>query len=617
MKTGTVFTHFRVLLIVTMFLLLGSVAAEATTMNPRYLSPKNGSMLVSRQTTIIVRPGDSLNRKSVVPTLFTVTGSISKIHTGRVNLSDDQRTICFKVDFPFTPSEKVTVSIKDGLLSKTGKLQGSLSFTFRIAADNGQIREFARTASGTGDDFASPYTHASWPVDQFLASDSLPSDFPAVNVLTNDHPTDGRLFLASFEASYFPTTTVPYLLILNNDGSPFFYRRMPDWPTDFHPQANGQLTYFDRSARKYFAMDSSYSVVDSFECQDGYTTDLHDIQLLPNGHVLMIGTDSQRVDMGQQILGGSPQAEVIGAIIQELDQSRNVVFQWRSWDHYVVTDAIYEDMLAASIDYVHANAIQMDTDGNILLSARNLSEITKINRETGEIMWRLGGKHNEFTFVNDTVGFNYQHAARRIANGNITLFDNGNNQVPKFSRAAEYHLDVNAKTATLVWQFRHSPDVVTGAMGYVQRLQNGNTLIGWGLHQGLSVSEVRPDGSTAYEMALGQPNSSYRAYRFPWNPTTAAVKPSASEPLSFSLEQNYPNPFTASTNIHFHLAQTEQVELHVVDVLGREVTTLAQGRYTEGEHIANFVANGLPAGIYYVKLTAGGTTLTKPMALVK
>ena len=73
------------------------------------------------------------------------------------------------------------------------------------------------------------------------------------------------------------------------------------------------------------------------------------------------------------------------------------------------------------------------------------------NRNTGAIIWRLGGKNNQFSFINDTIGFSHQHAIRRLENGNISLFDNGNYHSPPFSRAIEYSLNENNKTATLVW----------------------------------------------------------------------------------------------------------------------------------------------------------------------
>ena len=153
-----------------------------------------------------------------------------------------------------------------------------------------------------------------------------------------------------------------------------------------------------------------------------------------------------------------------------------------------------------------------------LLSGRALSEVTKINRDTGEIIWRWGGKRNQFQFVNsigaEEVEFVRQHDARRAANGNITLFDNRLG-VSTYSRAVEYHLDEENKVATLVWEYRNDPDVFARILANAQRLPSGNTLIGWGSGHP-SVAEVTPDGSKVFELALPPNMQSYRAFRFPW-----------------------------------------------------------------------------------------------------
>ena len=61
------------------------------------------------------------------------------------------------------------------------------------------------------------------------------------------------------------------------------------------------------------------------------------------------------------------------------------------------------DIKGTGFDFPHMNAIDVDTDGHILLSSRSTSEITKINRDTGEIIWRFGGVNNQFTFANDPL----------------------------------------------------------------------------------------------------------------------------------------------------------------------------------------------------------------------
>ena len=273
-------------------------------------------------------------------------------------------------------------------------------------------------------------------------------------------------------------------------------------------------------------MDSHYQVIDTIFAGNGYPTDLHELQILPNGHMLLMIYDPQTVDMTSY--GGLPDATVIGLVIQELDPQKNVVFEWRSWDHLdqiPFTDSSGIDLTASLIDYIHGNAIQVDYDGNLLLSTRHLSEVFKINRFNGDIMWILGGKSNQFDFGTDE-GFSYQHDIRRLANGDITLFDNNDlGSVPQYSRGVEYQIDEYYKTATRVWQFRNTPETYSFAMGDVQRLPNGNTIIGWGSALTPAITEVKPDGSKAFELVLGNSMASYRAFRFPWvgHPTTPPV----------------------------------------------------------------------------------------------
>ena len=129
--------------------------------------------------------------------------------------------------------------------------------------------------------------------------------------------------------------------------------------------------------------------------------------------------------MSQYINGANPNATVIGNSVVEMDANDNPVFIWRSWDHFNILDAIHENLYGSLVDYVHMNAIAIDHDGHILISSRHLDEITKINRQTGEIIWRLGGRHDYFTWINDDERISHQHDIRVLPNGNYTVFDNG------------------------------------------------------------------------------------------------------------------------------------------------------------------------------------------------
>jgi hypothetical protein len=194
-------------------------------------------------------------------------------------------------------------------------------------------------------------------------------------------------------------------------------------------------------------------------------------------------------------------------------------FEWNAWEHVDPTEWIEppppDPINPGEPDYDHPNSLGFDRDGNYIVSFRHLGQIMKINATTGETMWRLGGTKNDFTFVNDPLnGFSAQHSARIMANGNLLLYDNGTRHNPPESRAVEYALDTTARTATLVWQFRHSPIIYTPYVGLVQRLQNGNTHIAYA--QSGHVTEVTPDGTVRWEADVtvdGVPAFCYRLSR--------------------------------------------------------------------------------------------------------
>ena len=167
--------------------------------------------------------------------------------------------------------------------------------------------------------------------------------------------------------------------------------------------------------------------------------------------------------MDSIVPGGSPNAMVEGLVIQELDSNHIVIFQWESWDHFNVIDNTYLDLTSDIIAFIHTNAIDIDYDENLLISSRNIDEITKIDRTSGEIIWRWGFVQNEFEFVND-YPFTHQHCIKSLGNNRYLLFDNGNfssqyTGEPNVSRAVEYELDLEEMTATKVWEFIH-PDLL-------------------------------------------------------------------------------------------------------------------------------------------------------------
>jgi hypothetical protein len=503
----------------------------------QYVFPKPDSRYVSSQTNIILRPGREIDRTSVVTSLIRIGGSKSGLHRGTMVLSEDQRTIVFNLREPLAENERVSVDVAAGLRTTDGATIGGASFRFATSVSPPSPSPFQSdipsVAAGTSEGFAGQHAFVA-------AGDSLPADFPPLRVDTVNNPAPGEMFIGGFTGAGGSTTYANYVIVADNKGKPLAYKRIGLLvnPFDymFKVDPTGLYSYIDRTPTEtnIRIVDSTFKQVDTYPKGNPAAASHADFLLLTNGHALVLYFDAKTIDMSKIVLGGYPAATVMGNLIQEFDINKNVVFQWSSFDYLPITDT-YEDTLAVSFDYSHANTVSLDNDGNILLSNRHMSEITKVDRTTGDVIWRMGGKKNQFTFINEhpenaPLYFSYPHHIQRLANGNIIFFDNGNQRKTKYSRVVEYRLDETNKTATLVWEYRHTPDIYASAQGSVQRLPNGNTLIGWGdasLLGQTAMTEIHADNTLAFELTLPLGYRSMRVYRLPWKsavPTAAYTR---------------------------------------------------------------------------------------------
>ncbi|QLH53630.1 MAG: Putative PQQ enzyme repeat [Candidatus Kapaibacterium sp.] len=334
-----------------------------------------------------------------------------------------------------------------------------------------------------------------------------------------NNPSPGYLFLGPMDNSD--------LAVYDNSGFKVYTKNfgfLRQGFIDFKMHPNGKLSAFDVTSSSFFVLDSNFNVIDTVRAV-GYNTDFHEFLILPNGNYMVIAEADTFIDMSRIVPNGHPNCKVNNFKIQEIDyRTKQVVWQWSALDHFSITDATEDiDLESNYIRPFHINSIELLSDGNLLISCRHLDEITKINRQTGEIIWRMGGskcRNNQFTFVNDTVnnffGFSHQHDPRELPNGNILLFDNGNLKPTRYSRVVEYQIDEANRVVRKVWEYRAPSNIVSNAMGSCQRLPNGNTLIAWGGttaeggHNYL-LSEVTPSGRIALEFYSNV--GTYRAFR--------------------------------------------------------------------------------------------------------
>jgi hypothetical protein len=476
---------FRLFLILITFLVTsaGLIAQQETGF--QYISPKPNSIMVSNETNIILRHAIKLQESTINPNLISVVGSVSGNHTGDFLLTDDDQTIVFNPHKSFAYDEVVTVSVQRGIKTITDLEVQDYSFSFETETE-GIIQIYDGVFDENINMMQNVFNNLG---REKVLVDTLPA--PPITIDSLNNPGPGYIFMATWDRNV-PALYGNFIFILDSVGHIIDSVRVNGAPFDFQIQPNGLLSYalgdftinvpLPGQDLRQIVLDSTLAVVDSFKTKNGYTTDFHEFLMLPNGHVMLMSYHTIIFDMSTIVPGGQTNCLLVINIIQEQDTDKNVVFEWRNIDYIPITDSDL-DLTASRVNYGTLNAFEVDDDGNILASFRNHSEIMKINRATGEVMWRMGSPRGEFTFVgeheeNAPYYYARQHDIRRLPNGNISLFDNGQFHTPPYSRGVEYALDEVNKVATLVSEFRYpNGNIFCATAGNAQKLSNGGWFI--------------------------------------------------------------------------------------------------------------------------------------------
>jgi hypothetical protein len=246
--------------------------------------------------------------------------------------------------------------------------------------------------------------------------------------------------------------------------------------------------------------DASYREIARFPAGHGRPSDLHELLLTDRGTALVTSLEIRRRGARGLTLGG---------IVQELEvPSARVLFEWRSLDHVPVGESYAP--VGYPWDYFHVNSIDVDADGDLIVSARNTWAVYKVHRRTGAVLWRLGGKRSDFA-LGPGAGFALQHDARSHGGGRVlSIFDNGVSR----SRGIVLGLDTTRMRASLLREYVHRPALHAHKLGSVQLLGNGDVLVGWGTDP--HFTEFAEGGSVKLDATLPRGGENYRTLRFPW-----------------------------------------------------------------------------------------------------
>jgi hypothetical protein len=309
---------------------------------------------------------------------------------------------------------------------------------------------------------------------------------PRANSLTEDHDLQvvrfrGRSYLALYSGT--PRRVGADNDTTINDGTVLLYNH--------HYRQVGQIT-----AGKPFHRDR---------------IDMHEFRITPQGDALF------GVFVPVNMMVGDQRDVVIDYVVQKVSlvkgrrgiHTGKVLFQWKSLTHVPLSQSHQQAPgPGGGWDYFHGNSIAQDTDGNLIIGARNTWGIYKVNATTGRIMWEVGAKGDHSL----ASPWCWQHDVTPLGHDEYSVFDDGTLCHPARGLIIKVHPNQHPAGVTLVRADYHHPSIYSDFLGSTQELPGGDELVGWG--DVPAITEFGPDGSV--RMDLSMTNTSYRTFRFAW-----------------------------------------------------------------------------------------------------
>jgi hypothetical protein len=482
-------------------------------------------------------PGTNIDLPAASPAqveTVTAVGSRSGLHAGQLSAQPAGHGTAFTPGRPFSPGERVTVTatFRSPTAGTASGARGAkqISYSFSIARpasymsrrDPGVSTDrAAQTGTGTASS-SRPRTHTLVTEPGFkppiVTVKGKGVDAAAGDVfLDAEHSVQNAAYILNPRGSllwYRPSASKGSGLAVRNtrvqryDGEPV----LTYWQghTVRRPGAGRGV---DLILNKHYQTIHTVSPGNGLKSQGA---DSHEFLLGHEGKEATAFIEVwQPVQANLTSVGGPPDGATFDWIIQEIDiATGKVIWEWHTLGHVPVNYSYSTYVTGVPYDYFHMNSIQQLPDGNILISSRDTWAVYLINKKTGRIIWRLGGKHSSFK-MGPRTNFEWQHDAILHDNGLLTLFDDAASPKEESeSRALQLDINTAAHRATLIHAFKHKPPALATAQGSVQMLANHNVFVGWG--RAPYFSEYTPSGRQVFAGSFRPPIQSQRAYRSHW-----------------------------------------------------------------------------------------------------
>jgi hypothetical protein len=438
----------------------------------------------------------------------SVVGSESGHHDGQMRGYSQGDGASFVPEEPFDSGERVVVQAVLGG-ANAGK---RISFGFRVDTPypTASVSEFPNPQAAPAD-YQSFDTMPA--VQAPILTVTVPDQDPAAgDILTTNGPGPGQ---------YGP-------LIYTPQGQLVWFDRLSAGETaeDLNEQTyegqrdltwwKGRVLSLGFGQGEDIVMGSRYQTVARVRGGNGLRADLHDFQIAPHDIGYITAFNPIRCNLAP--VKGAADGAIVDTAIQEIDMKTGLVrWEWHSLDHVGASESEVEAPTTTTPwDWFHLNSIDPEPDGNILISARSTWAAYQLEGGTGKILWRLGGLESSFKMGPGTETA-WQHDARILPDGEVTLFDDGSNPpIHDQSRAVRIALDFKTHEARLASDYTHpNPPLLAASQGNMQTLASENTVVDYG---GLpELSEYAKDGSLLFDAHLPFDMASYRGFRFPWS----------------------------------------------------------------------------------------------------
>lgn len=384
----------------------------------------------------------------------------------------------------------------------------------------------------------------------------LPADYPELDVVKTGETEDGW-YVTSIDGK-----SNSYLSIFDSYGGLAWYKSVPLGGTDFQRISGTEFAYIVASARfgsdpknkwRITNLDGALlkrwgTIADPDEPEVVFPTDHHEIAKGPgNGYTaisypLLLNQDLtvlERKFGGEAAPNQGPSHfyaddNIVDGVLQEIAADGSLSWSWRASEHFSYDEVtfpngrnyVYTDIglpHGGEVDVWHLNAFQRQPNGDYFFTSRHMDSVFYVQRSTGDVKWILSGNSNHganpdgATYLEvkgDPFGGPLRPHHGRL-NGNVlTVFDN-RAQTNQPARAVAYKIDVEAGTATMLWQLPRTDGQFSFGLGNTTVLDNGGVLVNWG--GGLEPMFTEFSAAREPVLDVTQPGAgrTYRVYKEP------------------------------------------------------------------------------------------------------